>query len=232
MMGRRLLRRLLPPPLALAIRREWLVRRVANERGPLEGEIRLLPKFVRPTDVCWDIGANSGTYTVPLSRLAAQVFAFEPVPHSFGILEQVRTRARLRNVTIRREAIADVEGPGRMTIPTEGFYGGFYLAALDDGGEVPVSTASIDGLIARGMPEPDFIKCDVEGAETRVLDGARSLIARRHPIWLLETFEDHVVPLMISLGYAAYVHVGNGRLEPVQARTPQHRNYFFVPQTN
>jgi hypothetical protein len=118
-----------------------------------------------------------------------------------------------------------------MTIPTEGFYGGFYLAALDDGGEVPVSTASIDGLIARGMPEPDFIKCDVEGVETRVLDGARSLIARRHPIWLLETFEDHVVPRMISLGYAAYVHVGNGRLEPVQARTPQHRNYFFVPQT-
>jgi FkbM family methyltransferase len=168
-------------------------------------------------------------YTVPLSRLAAQVFAFEPVPHNYEILEEVRKRARLNNVTTRREAIADVDGPGRMAIPTEGFYGGFYLAALDEGGQVPVTTASIDALIARGMPEPDFIKCDVEGAETRVLTGARSLIARRHPIWLLETFEDHVVPLMISLGYAAYVHAGNGRLDPVQARSSRHRNYLFVP---
>jgi FkbM family methyltransferase len=228
MIGRRLLRWLLPTRLALAIRREWLVRRVTSERSRLEGEIRLLPKFVRPTDVCWDIGANSGMYTLPLSRLAARVVAFEPVPHNVEILEKVRARARLNNVTIRREAIADVDGPGRMAIPTEGFYGGFYLAALDERGQVPVSMASIDGLIARGVPEPDFIKCDVEGAETRVLAGARSLIARRHPIWLLETFEDHVVPLMISLGYAVYVHVGDGRLEPVQARTPRHRNYLCV----
>jgi len=98
------------------------------------------------------------------------------------------------------------------------------------GRDEPTCFPDLPGLRST-VPEPDFIKCDVEGAETRVLDGARSLIARRHPIWLLETFEDHVVPRMISLGYAAYVHVGNGRLEPVQARTPQHRNYFFVPQT-
>jgi FkbM family methyltransferase len=227
MFARRLLRWFLPAPLALAVRREWLVRRVLTERVA-ESDVQLLPKYVRSTDICWDIGANAGMYTLPLSRLAKHVFAFEPVPHNVHILERVTRRAGLTNVTIRREAIADTSGSGRMAIPTEGFYGGFYMAALDDAGDVPVSTASIDGLIAGGVPEPDFIKCDVEGGESRVIEGARALIARRHPMWLLETFEDHVVPLMESLGYAAYVNVGDGRLDQVHARMPQHRNYFFV----
>jgi len=227
MFGRRLLRWLLPRPVALALRREWLVRRVLTERV-VESDLQLLPKFVRSTDICWDVGANAGMYTVPLSRLAAHVFAFEPVPHNVEILEKVKARAGLTNVTIRREAIADVDGSGRMTVPTEGFYGGYYMAALDETGDVPVATASVDGLIARGVPEPAFIKCDVEGGETRVIEGARALIARRHTVWLLETFEDHVLPLMISLGYAAYIHEGGGRLGPVEARNPRHRNYIFA----
>jgi FkbM family methyltransferase len=226
---RRALRWILPPRLALALRRQWLARRVATEAGRLEGEIQLLPRFVRPTDVCWDIGANAGTYALALSPLASRVFAFEPIPHNVGILEQVKKRARLHNVSIQRVAIGDIDGPGRMTIPIDGFYGGYYLAALDDGGSLSVSIASIDVLIANGLPQPDFIKCDVEGAETRVINGARSLIARRHPIWLLETFEDDVLPLMQSLGYVAHIHVGHANIERVLVRDARHRNYLFLP---
>lgn len=229
MILRQALRRVLPPRLALALRQRWLVRRVVTQAGGLEGEIQLLPRFVRPTDVCWDIGANAGTYALALSRLASRVLAFEPVPHNVDILEGVKKRARLDNVTIQRVAVGDTDGPGRMTIPIDGFYGGYYLAALDDEGQLEVSVASVDGLIARGLPEPDFLKCDVEGAERRVINGARALIARRHPIWLLETFEDDILPLMRSLGYLAHVHVGNGNIERVQAREITHRNYLFLP---
>jgi hypothetical protein len=39
-------------------------------KGPqFEDDVPLLKTFIKPTDICWDIGANSGTYTVPLSRL-------------------------------------------------------------------------------------------------------------------------------------------------------------------
>lgn len=184
---------------------------------------------MRSTDVCWDIGASTGTYTLPLSHLAARVFAFEPVSHSFDILEQVVRRADLRNVTTQQLAIGDVNGTARMTIPIDGFYGGYYLAGLDDGGPLAVPIATIDRLIQDGLPEPDFIKCDVEGAEARVIKGAASLIARRHPIWLLETFEDDVLPLMESLGYAGHVHVGGDRIDRVSARNPRWRNYLFLP---
>jgi FkbM family methyltransferase len=229
---RRALRRVLPRPIALALRREWLAWRVASDAAFKEGEVQLLHQFVRPTDICWDIGANSGMYTLPLSRLAAQVIAFEPVRHSRQILERVKHRARLENVTIHDLALADREGAARMTVPTEGFYGGYYLAALaDDGGE-PVQVATVDGLIAGGLPEPDFIKCDVEGAESRVISGARDFLRRRRPIWLLETFEDGVLPVMQAYGYGAYVYWGPGRLERVQVRTPKSRNYLLLPEAS
>jgi hypothetical protein len=34
---------------------------------------------------------------------------------------------------------------------------------------------------------------------------------------------------MHSLGYVAYVHVGDGRVERVAARDTAHRNYLFLP---
>ena len=73
-------------------------------------EVDLLPRFVHAGDVCWDIGANSGTYTIALSRLASRVLAFEPVPHNFEILEKVIRRARLSNVSAAPLALSDVTG--------------------------------------------------------------------------------------------------------------------------
>ena len=228
MIARRLLRRLLPQKVALRLRREWLARQVASGKGPqFEGDIPLLKTFVKPTDICWDIGANAGTYTLHLSRLAAQVFAFEPVPHSFDILRDVIKHAQLTNVVARSLALSDKVGRAQMAIPVEGFYGGFYLASLDAGGSLDVATSTIDALIAEGVPEPDFIKCDVEGAEHLVLDGARSLLARRHPIWLLETFREDIVSRMLSLGYKAHSRDSRNRLVEVTGLVHE-RNYWFL----
>jgi FkbM family methyltransferase len=228
MIIRRALRILLPQKIALLARREWLARRVARGRGYQEHDVGLLPRLLRPSDTCWDIGANSGMYTVPMSRLAAQVIAFEPVPHNFEILEAVTRLGHLSNVSAHRLAIADVNGIAQMTVPTTGFYGGYYIASLDDKGPLSVMTKTVDRLIEEGVPEPDFIKCDVEGAEARVVRGALALISRRHPIWLLETFEDSVLVLMESLGYLAFVHGENRVLVHVHKRTVA-RNYVFLP---
>jgi FkbM family methyltransferase len=226
---RRAMRRLLPQPLALRLRREWLSRRIAAGKGHVENDIPLLRHYVKPTDICWDVGANSGIYALHLSRLAAKVFAFEPVPHNFQILQEVTARAHLDNVVTRQLALSDTVGRSRMAVPVEGFYGGFYLAGFDDDGPLEVATSTIDALIADGVPEPDFIKCDVEGAEGLVIAGARQLLARRRPSWLLETFRDDIVPLMRSLGYSAHTRDADNRLVEVSARVHE-RNYWFFPE--
>ena len=78
------------------------------------------------------------------------------------------------------------------------------------------------------MPEPDFIKCDVEGAEKRVIDGARALLARRRPIWLLETFDPTVLPLMESFGYMTHIRSTDNTLRRVSAFDERSRNYLFI----
>ena len=230
MIWRRWLRRLLPKRLSLWLRRQWLGRRIAAGKGHFEDDVPLLKDHVRPTDICWDIGANTGTYTLHLSRLASKVFAFEPVPHNLSILQDVTRRAGLANVVIRQLALSDRAGRAKMTVPVEGFYGGFYLARLADEGELDVEMSTIDALIASGVPEPDFIKCDVEGVEAQVIAGARELIQRRPPIWLLETFEDEVVDLLRSLGYSAQVRNSDQRLVEITKRVVHERNYWFFPR--
>ena len=230
MIARRFLRRLLPQRVALRLRREWLARQIAVGKGPhFENDIPLLQSFVKPTDVCWDIGANAGTYTLHLSRLAAQVIAFEHVPHNLEILRDLTKRAQLTNVVVRPLALSDEVGRAKMAVPVEGFYGGFYMASFHRDGPFDVATSTIDALIAEGVPEPDFIKCDVEGAEHLVLDGAQALLARRHPIWLLETFRDDIVPRMLSLGYTAHSRDSHDRLVEVTSRVRE-RNYWFLPK--
>ena len=229
-LGRRLLRQLLPTRVALAIRREWLARRVISGRYHREGDVNFLDRFVSSRDVCWDIGANVGMYTFALSPLCERVCAFEPVPHNLDVLETVVKRAGLTNVTIERAAISDSPGRRRMLVPVEGFYGGFYLARFDDTGNLDVRVDTVDQLIDQGLAPPQFIKCDVEGAEVAVVRGARTLIARDRPTWLIETFEDELLPLMKSLGYAAYVNRGGeGRFEAVDRRLSSDRNYWFIP---
>ncbi len=225
---RRILRAMLPKPVALRLRQEWLARRVARGVGHREGEIALLPQLVKPHFVCWDIGANTGTYTIALSRPATKVFAFEPVPHSFSTVREVVKLAHLANVELREIALSDGKGRARFSVPAEGFYGGFYLASFDERGDFEVETDTIDGLIAAGAAEPDFIKGDVEGAEKRVVDGARGLLARRRPIWLLETFDPSVLPLMESFGYATHIRNPDNTLTRVTAIQPQSRNYVFM----
>jgi hypothetical protein len=63
--------------------------------------------------------------------------------------------------------MSDTKGHARFGVPSEGFYGGFYLASFDASGDLEVETDTIDGLIASGAFEARLIRCDVEGAENR-----------------------------------------------------------------
>jgi hypothetical protein len=46
-------------------------------------ETELIKKLVKPNDVCIDVGANVGYFTVLMAKLGAYVYAFEPEPSNF-----------------------------------------------------------------------------------------------------------------------------------------------------
>jgi FkbM family methyltransferase len=163
-----------------------------SRSGLGEPELGLLANLVEATKEAVDIGANIGLYTYRLSKLCSHVFAFEPNPVLFRVLEG----ARLANVSPRCIALSGRTGTADFFVP-EAAYG----ELLGWGSLVPgrcpeacaertlsVQTATLDSF---ELTRVSFVKMDVEGHELAVLSGSEATIAANRPVLLLEVDEPH-----------------------------------------
>jgi FkbM family methyltransferase len=146
---------------------------------------------VREGDVVYDIGANAGFFTLLASKLAGPhgvVYAFEPLQRNLTYLERHVSLNARENVRILPIAAAARSGTARFAVAHNPSQGG-----MSDRGELEVTTRSLDDVAAEGNAPPNFMKIDVEGAETQVLTGASALLRHSHPTILLSThgWEQH-----------------------------------------
>jgi len=159
-----------------------------------ESEIELLPFLVDPERQAIDVGANIGRYTLPLSRRAAHVHAFEPHPRLAAVLRATfPSRA-----TIYEAAASDRNGMTQLHIPLVDGREDQGIASVETGafddtfegsfGSLDVRTLTLDSLSDCNI---GFIKIDVEGHEMSVLQGAEKLLARWRPTVLVEVEERH-----------------------------------------
>ena len=136
-----------------------------------------------------DVGANVGTYSIRLSSHFRQIYAFEPNPNVLPALRRrVEDKSR-HNITIFPMALSDLDGQAEFYLDAhEGFTGSaetlMPVFKYNPGPElgtgpahtymgkksVSVTTATYDSRIRELA---DLVKIDVEGAEFRVLKGAR-----------------------------------------------------------
>ena len=138
-------------------------------------QTRAVRRLVRPGDVCVDVGANIGWYTLLLGRLAGRtgaVHAFEPDPRAFSLLEaNLRLNPDLRRVYLNPIALGRTSGWGRLYYsPGSSLYSSIY-PIHESTFEIAVESLD-DYLMHRTIPSIDFLKCDVEGSELAVLEGA------------------------------------------------------------
>jgi len=185
--------------------------------GVFERELQpLFARFARPGGVCLDMGANLGYYTVKMAARGAEVYAFEPDPFNFGLLEKnVKENGLTGRVKLRRAACGSRSGSIAIARePGTANYGAVHVA-----GEGEDSSAEVE-LVRAGDCIPacakvDFIKIDVEGFEPEALDGAREILERDHPAILCEfntyALEEYgrdaparLLALMSACGYTAY----------------------------
>lgn len=134
--------------------------------------------------VAFDVGANIGYYSRLMARYADHVYAFEPDPDNFKILEQ--NCKRHPNITPLNMAVSDRVG-------TADFFKVVHSAMrhslIDEGNtkRISVSCTSLDAFIKdRGISGVSLIKIDVEGAEPLVFAGMRELLGREHPVVIYE----------------------------------------------
>lgn len=212
-----------------------------------ESEVFVLNQFVRTGSLCFDIGAAYGRYTLILSRLAkseGHVYSFEPGSLSRQVLMNLVGFHRLRNVTVVQKALWNRSGRLEFAIPVKGRDRvGLSLAhvktPLDEGClEEEVEAVTLDEFCReREIQRVDFIKCDVEGAEFSVLEGARDLLERGKPTVLCEVDGEYLTrfgsspqqlhDLFRQMGYKAFRLMDRGRFVEVTLLRDPH-NYFFI----
>jgi FkbM family methyltransferase len=148
-----------------------------------------LARAVLPADgVFLDVGANVGIHTLAVARhLAAgggAVLAFEPHPVNHRLLVHNIQQNRLRHVVAENFGLA--ETPDKLT-GTASAAGGNWSLASQGEYRFEVRLLRLDDYLQdHPFPRLDLMKIDVEGAEVRVLRGARQTIERFHPLIVFE----------------------------------------------
>jgi FkbM family methyltransferase len=222
---------------------DWL-RTVYVSRGVLrsaaadEPELAALPRIVSARATVLDIGANAGVYTLHLARgvgAGGKVYAFEPLTANFRILSRVCKHAGLENVECIHAAVAEECGEAEIVLPEdipgyEKYYQSRLATETDQCRGEKVQVFSLDEFCLQyAISSIGFIKCDVEGAEARVLRGARNVITRFRPTWLLEVSKpnaEEVFSALLAAGYEAFRYHQHFERTRYNGRFC---NYFFIP---
>ena len=161
------------------MRVDWQIHR-SFAYGTWEPEVvQAIQQEVNPGMNVLDLGAQSGFYTLLLSRLVGpegQVFAFEPLPANFRLLDENVRLNDLQNVVVKHEAVAQASGDLSFQFPhhEKSLVAG-PLHEDDNLGTLTVKGISMDDIVLRAKVPINFVKMDIEGAEWVALQGAERL---------------------------------------------------------
>jgi FkbM family methyltransferase len=144
----------------------------------------------QPGDVIFDVGAHCGVSSFEFSHRvgpSGHVYAMEPDPLSFSLLQRNVARHNLTNVTPIQIALSDSCGTARFN--AEGTIGSGLLMVFDrptTGMQIDVETVTLEEACNRwGMPA--LCKIDIEGAEIEVLRQARGFLSKTPMHLVLDT---------------------------------------------
>lgn len=222
--------------------------------------LRFLFAYARPGATMCDIGANLGTWSYFMSRVAGRegrVFAFEPQPELSPHLELLKNTFRLDNLVISGKGLSSSPGTVRMSRPSPGAGGGGILKSGGKGThEVEVEVTTLDEFFSAMLrTQIDLIKCDVEGHELEVFLGAESRLKRDRPALIFEHHQaaaerGELFAFLVDLGYDGFffqvdprdhnrvvprrrgrwLHYTEWSRHPYMKPGTTHRHYVFLPR--
>lgn len=143
-------------------------------------------------DTCIDIGAHIGFMTLYMSLLAGEkgtVLAYEPIKECFDFINNSIKKNKINNTQAFNIALGNKKATGKAHVFEDSG-----MANFNDSGfvtyteEQKTQTFKIDTLdsVEVKLPKVDFIKIDVEGYEANVLEGAKNVIRKHSPTFLIE----------------------------------------------
>ncbi len=172
--------------------------------------------------VFFDIGANIGIYSLYSSVIKGNtVYAFEPHASSYkNLLDSIN----LNNLTkCHAYSIAISDKVDLSTINVKNMHEGVADNKVGEQGEYyhGCTQMPLNFLVERKiLPQPDYIKIDVDGFEDKVIEGSMQVFRNCKGL-LVEIENKHInyVDMICALGF---------KLESKHKRNEEEHNYIFV----
>jgi FkbM family methyltransferase len=154
---------------------------------------KLLSKELKKDMVCLDVGGNIGYYTLFESNIVGEngkVIAIEPSPPNFQHLKKNLEIQNTENVDAYNFAAGDKDGEINFLIYEES-NGSFTIPdgeTTDLPGElIKVQAKRLDTFLNELKQEHvDFVRMDVEGYESHIIEGMTNTIKKSKPMFQIE----------------------------------------------
>lgn len=181
-------------------------------------EMEMILKLLKKDNVIIDIGGNIGWYAVNLGlkRPDSIIYTFEPIPKTYEYLQKNIQLNNLKNVTPNNFGFSEKDDTLTFYYYPEGS-GNASMANLtkkESVLKIKCKVTTLDSFIEKNKIKVDFIKCDVEGAELFVFNGAKKVLQNQKPIVFTEMLRkwaaeykyhpNQIIDLFLSFGYSCF----------------------------
>jgi FkbM family methyltransferase len=180
-----------------------------------------LSQHLLDNDICIDVGANTGYFTMLMAKLShkGQVHAFEPVVLNYHLLCSSVQLNKYPNVLANNCAVGEENGEIDFSISEDGAYSSMIpTGRRREKNVIKTNVISLDNYFKhKNLPKIDILKVDVEGAEGLVIKGARSVLAhhKTQPRLIIMELQDmnlkaygssinEIIMLMREFGYSSF----------------------------
>jgi FkbM family methyltransferase len=242
--GNEIVDRIIPPNDIRSIPLEIL-----NLGDHESSELNIQKKLVNSCHTIFDIGANHGWYSLEMSKAFPNktVIAFEAVPATFQLFKSnLALNNDLKNIQAFQTALSNEVGEASFFYnPNLSVNASFQnLQNSDLAEQITVKTETLDQFCIQHNISPDFIKCDVEGAELHVFQGAEKTLSKYQPVICTEmlrkwsnAFNYHpneIIKFLAILNYQCFaikqdLHTIE-KIDIIDENT-QETNFIFMPKS-
>ena len=210
---------------------------------------KTVQKFISKDAIIFDVGANVGFYTIELASWLdknGRIIAVEPEKQNLNTLRWRIERKNLGEKVFVEEAVAS-DAVGEVFLNIRKDHPGDHFIASDG---IITRSVTLDYLVLKHrLPRVDFIKIDVQGAESSVLTGCEQIIKNFCPVLMIEidqaslhrhdTDAKTLISQLSALGYQFQISVGRNLTQNIEAPEIEklaniENNYFdliCLPQT-
>jgi len=161
-------------------------------------ETNLFLKEIKPGQTVVDVGANIGYYTLLAARLVGpegKVYAFEPDPTNFALLQKNVEANGYTNVVLSTHALSHRNTKAKLYLNPAN-RGDHRIYDSGVGREtVPIDTVTLDSYLGKKARKVDFIKMDIQGAEPLALEGMKRTIKANKGLKLITEFSPDSIKL-------------------------------------